>query len=443
MKKIYYAIILLCGAMGFSACDHEEDDIFDKSAAERLNEVSKLYTERISSSEGGWAMEYYPNASLNKDNSAYSQSTRGYLFLANFKKDGSVDMAFNNDLSGDKPLEVVQDKSAWEVITDYGPVLTFNTYNQCLHPFADPLSGIDGDYEFLMIDVPENPEYILLKGKKRGTYMRLSRLDAGTDYEEYYKKITDFNKKVFNSSSPSSSFLTIGDSVFHITKANTGIAEMWPVGGDSIIDEVDHPALVTYHSGKYCFRFRDPITLEDGNSVQEFVYDEERDLFTGKENPDYTIAGEPCGAFFANSFERRGDDKLTWSIKKGSEMSDKMSTYINDLANEMKSKYKYTFKSLALSKTDGKYVWTLNYNASSKASYEYSFSMDGDTANMTFIAGTTEPATKILEALPTFKILIQAFSQSFVVSPAVTNFNLGQLKLSAVNDNTLWFVVSI
>ena len=72
-------------------------------------------------------------------------------------------------------------------------------------------------------DVPENPEYILLKGKKRGTYMRLSRLDAGTDYEEYYKKITDFNKKVFNSSSPSSSFLTIGDSVFHITKANTGI----------------------------------------------------------------------------------------------------------------------------------------------------------------------------------------------------------------------------
>ena len=60
MKKIFYFSLLAASALTFSSCTHEEDDIFDKSAAEILNEVSELYSERLTSSEGGWAIEYYP-----------------------------------------------------------------------------------------------------------------------------------------------------------------------------------------------------------------------------------------------------------------------------------------------------------------------------------------------------------------------------------------------
>ena len=40
MKKIFYFSLLAASALTFSSCTHEEDDIFDKSAAEILNEVS-------------------------------------------------------------------------------------------------------------------------------------------------------------------------------------------------------------------------------------------------------------------------------------------------------------------------------------------------------------------------------------------------------------------
>ena len=39
-----------------AGCAGEEKDLFDKSAAERLNETGKIYTARLQSSEAGWVM---------------------------------------------------------------------------------------------------------------------------------------------------------------------------------------------------------------------------------------------------------------------------------------------------------------------------------------------------------------------------------------------------
>ena len=60
MNKILTASLLLGAALTFSACSNEEDDIFDQSAAERLNAAVDLYSSRREAQRNGWAMQLYP-----------------------------------------------------------------------------------------------------------------------------------------------------------------------------------------------------------------------------------------------------------------------------------------------------------------------------------------------------------------------------------------------
>ena len=179
MKKIYPAILLFVSVFILSACVGEEDDIFDKSAAERLNEISGIYVNRLCDSPGGWVMEYYPYT----DNEDLNTGV-GYLIMNRFHDNQSVYSLMKNKAT---EFKVMNDSSAWEVITDMGPVLTFNTYNNCFGRFTDPYDdhiltpgiyddesgkGLQGDYEFVMVDVPEGGDHIMLKGKKRAVHRR-------------------------------------------------------------------------------------------------------------------------------------------------------------------------------------------------------------------------------------------------------------------------------
>lgn len=116
---------------------------------------------------------------------------------AKFSSDGSVTMGMNNRFSNDT---YVSDRSLWDIITDDGPVLSFSTYNDCIHAFCDPNDlptsirgggssvtglGAEGDYEFVITDLQDNAEQGTIKGKKRGTYVRMTRLPEGTDFQQY------------------------------------------------------------------------------------------------------------------------------------------------------------------------------------------------------------------------------------------------------------------
>ena len=161
--------------------------LFDQSAAERLNAASDLYSARLTAQPNGWAVQLYPTT---KNESPFGN---GYLVLMDFNADHSVKCSMNNILSGNV---YKSDVSAWEVITDNGPVLTFNTFNDVLHTFTDPEdvgitsgfgndetgTGIGGDYEFIIVDAPEDASYMMLKGKKRGTYNLLTPIEEGVDY---------------------------------------------------------------------------------------------------------------------------------------------------------------------------------------------------------------------------------------------------------------------
>lgn len=331
MKKLFSISLILTILLGFVACSHEEDDIFSKSAAERLNEISDIYSQRLTDSKGGWVMEYYPYTD-NED----TLTGRGYLIMNKFLSNGSVYTLMKNNASHNQKVE---DTSAWQIITDMGPVLTYNTYNKCYGRFTDPTDidltpskyddesgkGFQGDYEFVMVDVPEGGEHIMLKGKKRGVYQRLTRVPEGTDFEAYLDDIYKFQNKIFFNSKWE--ILIIDNGVrYSMDRQHTGRPTVYPEGKDSTAYGWYAPYLITKHDDKYYFRFKDTVMVEGKQMEQEFVYDEAEDMFHGIVNSENILRGPIPNLFFNLHMTRS-----RWQYTRGLPISGEFTTAFNTM----------------------------------------------------------------------------------------------------------------
>ena len=202
-NSIYLAAV---AAFALTACSNDDNEIFDQSAAERLEQYKKEYADVLTSNGGLWAMEYFAN-----------EDEPGYVFVVKFDKDKSVTVSGNHKWIGGT---YKADTSLWSMIADNGPVLSFNSYNSVFHIFSDPANitgpdapvgddgksdvdetgfGHEGDYEFQVMEVSEDGNTMRLLGKKRLYHAYLRRLDANTDPEQYLSEIkavsSRFSKK--------------------------------------------------------------------------------------------------------------------------------------------------------------------------------------------------------------------------------------------------------
>ena len=160
MKAKYLVIIGLLAAT-FAACSRDEESLFEKPAAIRAQEAIDNAFNVFTSAENGWEMAYFPNLEA---------SAKGYNMVLKFNKNGNVSVTAKNATTTGNKI-VTDTASTWAVKSDYGPILTFDTYNDVFHAFSDPKgdgAGLLGDYEFLILKA--TPELVLLKGKKHSAY---------------------------------------------------------------------------------------------------------------------------------------------------------------------------------------------------------------------------------------------------------------------------------
>lgn len=452
-KILSLSLTFSLAALSLTSClKMEEENIFDKSAAERLNEASDLYSGRLEDSKGGWVMEYYPT---------WDEETptgNGYLLCALFNSDGSVKMGMENTFSSNRYLE---DTSAWAVITDDGPVLTFNTYNKVMHAFSNPEdvpstsddetgNGARGDYEFVMVDVPEGGQQIMLKGKKRGTYTRMTRLPEGTDFQEYIEDVQAFNKKVFSSAAPNFCVLTVDGDKYKTEDISTGIVKLFPYDGDTRDSESYHPFMLTKRDNKYYFRMRSEFSFTDAirdttsnYELQELVYDENKDIFVDENNAENTLEPEDVHDFFARSMSSTG---VAWLWNANSEMSDSYATLYTDLKNAF-TKVKYTLQSLSIRSVGTTYVVRVAYKAGkSNTTADYVIVPSAADGKMSFkydADSTKDTAKKVLTALPALQtILDQLTTEPLVAESAGNKWDLSSLRLVSSSNSNMWFVVS-
>ena len=186
MKAKYLVIIGLLAAT-VAACSRDEESLFDKPAALRAQEAVENAFDVFSSNESGWEMAYFPNLEA---------SAKGYNMVIKFNKNGNVSVTAKNTATTANKI-MTDSASTWAVKSDYGPILTFDTYNDVFHAFSDPKgdgAGLLGDYEFLILKA--TPELVLLKGKKHSAYS-VMRPMKNANLEEYFTACEKMQSKLF------------------------------------------------------------------------------------------------------------------------------------------------------------------------------------------------------------------------------------------------------
>jgi hypothetical protein len=186
MKAKYLVIVGLLAA-SFAACSREEESLFEKPAAQRAQEAVDNAFAVLSSNVVGWEMAYFPN--LEAD-------AKGYNMVIKFNKNGNVSVTAKNTITTGNKI-MTDTASTWAVKSDYGPILTFDTYNDVFHAFSDPGNdgaGLLGDYEFLILKA--TPELVLLKGKKHSAYS-VMRPVKNPDVAAYFAASEKMQKMLF------------------------------------------------------------------------------------------------------------------------------------------------------------------------------------------------------------------------------------------------------
>lgn len=443
MKKAKFKFLALLpaivGILTLTGCLKEEENLFDKSAAERMTAAVETYTQRFAASKGGWAMEYYPTNGLS------APKGKGYLILANIKDDGSVTMAMNNEMTNYQYLE---DTSLWEIIKDMGPVLSFSTYNNCIHFFCDPGFydtglGFEGDYEFVVIDLPEDAEMAMVKGKKSGVYVRMTSLDEGTVYKDYLESVNNFQNKYFTASAPNKLYMNLHGEEKYVEDMSTMIPNIYPLLGDPISDESYHPCMLTIRDNQYYLRFKGTLDVDDEiGYVQEFVWNETDQKFEGVENPDCYLAGENPQKFFNRLIQ--GTSTFQWT--ETSVMSDSVKTYVTNIAEKFNSMKNYKFTNIQLKVTKGVMQMNVNYTYNRRATtayYNFTYTIaDDGTLTLNYAGPADKGATNILNSIPAIGQMANALNGVIKVTDAGNPFNLTDMKLTNGGNEKYWLVVT-
>lgn len=304
-RNIYYLILLLTVSAMSTSCKLEEDDIFSESAAVRLNNAKAEYKSILSAASNGWKMEYFA-----------TPASEGYTFLMKFDSSELVTVAAKNQYTANT---YKTENSLYDVITDNGPVLTFNSYNTLLHYFSNPENpdgaGLEGDYEFIVLKADSN--LVSLKGKKRGTYIRLKKMNSDDVWSDYFSKLNDVNSTIFNSANTSLMLTINNNEAATLTNGTTHIFSCIPVV-ESSSDATSLPFIIT----DYGFRFHTALKVGDV-SVQDFALNEDKTALICKDNGVNATINLPTPAsLFSEILNKRkymiftiSDDHMSTDIK--------------------------------------------------------------------------------------------------------------------------------
>lgn len=259
MKKIAYILLLSAVSLGFHSCVSEEEDLFDKSAAQRLNEVVAQYTDLLESSANGWVMDFYPS----------DGAMGGYTHTVVFH-DGVSTLAsetgFSNSSTGESWPAGTEVKSLYQVKAEQECILTFDTYNLLFHFWSEPKgsnspTGYESDYEFAFKQVSD--DVILLKGKMYGNILRLTRLNE--EPAAYMEKVLAMAKRM--AASPRLRIEVGGTTYACRLGGKNFLSETLVEGG------VELPYVFTENG----IRLYQPVTVGDV-TFQEFVLDDQMNL---------------------------------------------------------------------------------------------------------------------------------------------------------------------
>ena len=226
INKIYSAISVALFATALTACSSfQEDDLFDESASLRITKFNEDLQARLveQSTEGkyGWVIQYFVGS-----------ESKGYNLFGRFDASGKVTLASNHPyLRGGNANKYTEYVSSYEMLREDGPVLAFNTWNDILTVFVDPVDpsqapstivndgeGMKGDHNFLFHAY--EGQNILFRGQRHAAGIRFVPCDR--PWEDYITDADVFKNSITNSTF-NNFYVTDGKDTMYFSGLNNGL----------------------------------------------------------------------------------------------------------------------------------------------------------------------------------------------------------------------------
>lgn len=201
--KIKSLLLTLACSMLASACMFQQEDLFDESASNRATHFNEdLQTRLVEQSQDGkqgWVIQYFVD----------DRSIEGFNLFGRFAANNCVTLAGNHRyLRGGEAGNFTECNSSYQMLLEEGPVLSFNTWNDVLTVFADPVSpasaptqieddgvGMHGDYNLSFTKF--DGESIVFRGERYGSEVRFIPCDR--PWQTYLDDVEAMRKRITNS----------------------------------------------------------------------------------------------------------------------------------------------------------------------------------------------------------------------------------------------------
>lgn len=246
MKNIINSILIGTAVLGLSACSlHDDTELFGEPAAERLEKNVAADKTLLESAANGWELHLWTG----KD-----YSGGGYTYFMKFANDKVT-------VSSDIAPANMKTTSSYDVISDQGPVLTVNTYNEVFHYLAEPsMDDDDGeqqDYEFVIMRTTNDSIY--LRGKKWGNHMVMTRVAESASWEDEINKIQQMDEGLMRT--------------FSLVEGNDTLGGV-SLGDDRILTYTDKSGYkkIPYYVSTKGITLAKPLEV-NGKALQELDYD--------------------------------------------------------------------------------------------------------------------------------------------------------------------------
>ena len=226
MKKDirYIAMVVVFATVALAGCSQfQEDNLFDESAALRIEHNAEKLQNILVDAPNGWVLQYYTGRGISV--------FEGFNLFAKFERSGKVTLAGDHRfLRNGNAGKYTEHSSLYELIREDGLVLAFNTWNDVLTPFVDPVAfwaapdilvkdgeGMQGDQNLVVKFMSENQ--IILRGERYDAEVRLVKADR--DWQTYIAD-TKAMKERFTSDDIDSYYITAGDQTMYVVGLKNG-----------------------------------------------------------------------------------------------------------------------------------------------------------------------------------------------------------------------------
>ena len=258
-------------AIALVGCSHfQEENLFEESAALRIEHNAEKLQEILVNAPQGWVVQYYTGRGVSV--------FEGFNLFAKFERGGKVTMAGNHRFLRDGNAgKYTEASSLYELIREDGLVLAFNTWNDILTPFVDPVApwaapktiikdgaGMQGDQNLVVKSMKEDE--LIFRGERYDAEIHMVKLDR--DWKTYINDTETMRNQITND------VIT----AYYLTDGNDTLYCVGPRSGRyRIADRVNNPLKIDSVSCCFTptgFRNEKADTL-GGHRFQEFKLKED------------------------------------------------------------------------------------------------------------------------------------------------------------------------